>query len=120
MANDISLTGRVLRVNVPERYRHDGHYSPVLIVQFGEQCARKRGKNVRYQNAVPVRVPASTWQAVQSRVGEGTWVRLDGHIQGISRESDDYPWPHVEIVVDCLEVWPRNPPEGAVGWRLSA
>ena len=37
MLNRVTLVGMVLRVQIPERYQNDPKYSPVLIIQFGDQ-----------------------------------------------------------------------------------
>lgn len=102
MINDVNLIGVVLRVNIPERYKDDERYSPVLIIQYGPQREMRRGQAVHFVNAVPVKIIAPKWQMVKDQIKEGALVQIQGHLQGLVREEDDYRKPGVEVVVDRI------------------
>lgn len=104
MINEVSLVGVVLRVSIPERYKNDERYSPVLIVQYGAQREMKRGQSVHFVNAVPVKVIAPKWQMVKDQIKEGVLIQVQGHIQGLVREEDDYRKPGIELVADRINV----------------
>lgn len=102
MINRVSLVGMVLRIQIPERYQNDPKYSPVLIIQFGDQRSPKRGSPVHFINAVPVKVLAPKWQSLKDFIKEGDVVEIDAHVQGIIREEDDFRRPDIEIVAERI------------------
>lgn len=104
MLNRVILVGMVLRVQIPERYQNDPKYSPVLIIQFGDQRAPKRGAPVHFINAVPVKVLANKWQGVKDFIKEGDVIEIDAHLQGIIREEDDFRRPDIEIVAERINL----------------
>ena len=104
MLNRVILVGMVLRVQIPERYQNDPKYSPVLIIQFGDQRSPKRGSPVHFINAVPVKVLAPKWQGIKVFIKEGDVVEIDAHLQGIIREEDDFRRPDIEIVAERINL----------------
>ncbi len=104
MLNRVTLVGMVLRVQIPERYQNDPKYSPVLIIQFGDQRSPKRGASVHFINAVPVKVLAPKWQTLKDFIKEGDVVEIDAHLQGIIREEDDFRRPDIEIVAERVNL----------------
>lgn len=103
MINGVNLVGLVLRVNIPERYRNDPRYSPVLMIQYGPRREMKRGQNVHFLNAVPVKVIGPKWQLIKDEIHEGALVSIQGHLQGIVREEDEFRKPGIEIVADRID-----------------